>query len=534
MDKSSIPQVYADFPVDKLDEVHASTTRINLERRCQPFEYRMHYLKQLGYLIQDNISAICQSVKDDLGRRPEETEFGEIWNSMREIELAVERLAEWMKDESGVRDTPLGFKLNNPRIKKQPKGVGLIISPWNYPWFLVLGPMTGAIAAGCPFVIKPSEHSKACSLLLAQLVPKYLDPEAHRVCLGAVSHSTNLLEKRWGHIFFVGSTNVGRIVATAAAKNLVSCTLELGGKSPAIIAEDADLDKSARRILSIKALGSGQMCTNTDYVLCPKHMVGKLMAALRGALNEFYPPGTDFEPGKTAHLSQMVHSGAYDRITRLIDSAKEAGCEIIGNQRDPERRRIGLTLVEFTSKDEASPLVNEELFGPILPIIAVENVDAAIAYVNAKPNPLALYVYSKKRATFEYVLDRTLSGGACWNDCSIQTMQRGVPFGGVGESGWGAGHGKAAFDEFTHRRSTIDVPFSMEPFMSLRYPGPGKKAVWGHKIFKFILGHDLTFARSTSIAGERRLIQRQKWLKRVKWVLLLVLLYSPLRYLGYA
>lgn len=162
------------------------------------------------------------------------------------------------------------------------------------------------------------------------------------------------------------------------------------------------------------------MCTNTDYVLCPKHIVDKLMTAFRGALDEFYPPGTDFAPGKTAHLSQMVHTGAYDRITRLIDSAKESGCEVVGNQRDPEKRRIGLTLVEFTSKDEASPLVNEELFGPILPIVAVEvsdavgqsqteaypphrqNVDAAIAYVNAKPNPLALYVYSKKRATFEY------------------------------------------------------------------------------------------------------------------------------------
>ncbi|KAJ9104421.1 hypothetical protein QFC21_001916 [Naganishia friedmannii] len=534
MDKTTMPQVYSDFPVGQLDEVHASVSRVHLDRQCQPYEYRMHYLKQLGYMIQDNMQEICKSVKEDLGRRNEETEFGEIWTSLREIDLAVDRLAEWMKDESGVRDTPAMFKLNNPRIKKQPKGVGLIISPWNYPWFLVLGPMTGAIAAGCPFVIKPSEHSKACSLLLAQLVAKYLDPQAHRVCLGSVGHSTSLLEKRWGHIFFVGSTAVGRIVATAAAKNLVSCTLELGGKSPAIIAEDADLDKTARRMLSIKAMGSGQMCTNSDYVLVPKHLVEKLMTAFRNTLDEFYPPGTAYGPEKTEALSQMIHAPAYDRIVRLIDSAKDSGCEVVGNQRDPEKRRIGLTLIEFNSTDGTSPLVNEELFGPILPIIPVDNLDAAIAYVNAKPNPLALYVYSKKRDTFEYVLDRTLSGGACWNDCSIQTMQRGIPFGGVGESGWGAGHGRAAFDEFTHRRSTIDVPFNLEPVMSLRYPGAGKKPIWGHKVFKFFLGYRLTFSRSGSVEQERRLIQRQKWFKKVKWVLLLILLYSPLRYLGYA
>lgn len=488
---------YQDTPLSEVQAVHDLLYATHASRKCQPIEYRLHYLKQLGYMLQDHSDAICETVRLDLGRSYEETAFGEVWVILHEVELAVARLAEWMKDESGFRDTHAGFKLNRPRVKKQPKGPALIVGPWNYPWQLNLGPLLGAIAAGCPAVVKPSEHSKHSSALFAQLVEQYLDPEAHRVVLGAVDHSTQLLDLEWAHIYFTGSTAIGRVVAQAAAKNLVPCTLELGGKSPVIICPSADLKISARRILSIKAMGCGQMCTNADYVLCPRDLVPALMQAMRETLQEFYP-----DPLKTPAQSQMIHERAYERIAKMLDGARSQGKEIIGGETDASQRRVSVTVVKMNDggQGESGPLLQEELFGPLLPIVPVEDVDAAIAYVNARPHPLALYVFSKRRADYEYVLERTLSGGSCFNDISIQTIQVGIPFGGVGQSGYGAGHGKNYFDTFTHRRAAIEVPFHMEPFMKLRYPNAGPI---GHKIFKFLLGGKLSFKRSPSVEAEK-------------------------------
>lgn len=488
---------YQDTPISDISNVHAQLYAAHASRKCQPIEYRLHYLKQLGYMLQDHSDAICETVRLDLGRSYEETAFGEVWVILHEVELAVSRLSEWMADESGFRDTHVGFKLNKPRVKKQPKGPALIVGPWNYPWQLNLGPLLGAIAAGCPAVIKPSEHSKHSSALFAKLVGEYLDPEAHRVVLGAVDHSTALLDLEWAHIYFTGSTAIGKVVAQAAAKNLVPCTLELGGKSPVIICPSADLKITARRILSIKAMGSGQMCTNADYVLCPKEMVSDLMQAMRETLQEFYP-----DPLKTPAQSQMIHSRAFDRVAKILEGAREQGKEIIGGETNPSDRRMSIAVVKMNEngQGESGPLLQEELFGPLLPVVPVADVDAAIEYVNARPHPLALYVFSKRRADYEYVLDRTLSGGSCFNDVSIQTIQVGIPFGGVGQSGYGAGHGKNYFDTFTHRRAAIEVPFHLEPFMKLRYPTAGPM---GHKIFKFLLGGKLSFKRSPSIEAEK-------------------------------
>ncbi|KAH8089211.1 Aldehyde/histidinol dehydrogenase [Filobasidium floriforme] len=522
---------YIDYPIDQVKPLQEKLHQLHLSRKCQPYAYRMHYLKQIGYLLQDNAEAICESVKKDLGRNRDEVSFTEVWTSVREVDLTVKRLKGWMQDETAFWDTILAFKGNNPRVKKQPKGVVLAIGPWNYPWYLNIGPLIGAVAAGCPIVIKPSEHSKHSSLLLSQLVHKYMDNEAHHVVLGAVEHSTKLLDLRWGHVFFTGSTGVGKIVAQATAKNLVPCTLELGGKSPVILTKSTNFKIAAKRILSMKAYGAGQMCTNADYVLCPKEHADDFVKACEDALREFYPRNGSKSILDSEATSQLVHKPHFDRITKFIEQAKADGHYVIGGESDEERRKVGLTCVKiYADKESTGGLMTEEIFGPILPIISVQDVDAAIEYVNARPTPLALYVFSEKRKDFEYVIERTLSGGACWNDVSIQTVQRGLPFGGVGESGWGSGHGKNAYETFTHRRATVDVPSNLEPFMRLRYPNAPK---WGMKVFEALIGHKLSFARSTSVAAEtKREKSRERIRKFIKYLIGLVFLLLAKRLRG--
>lgn len=332
-------------------------------------------------MLQDNVDLICRAMAQDLGRKPEEVQFTEVWTSMREVDLAVKRLKSWMKDETNVRDTILAFKLNNPRVRKQPKGVVLAIGPWNYPWYLNIGPLIGAIAAGCPIIIKPSEHSKHNSLLLSQLVAKYLDPEAHHVVLGAVECSTRLLELRYGHIFFTGSTSVGRIVAIAAAKQLVPCTLELGGKSPVIITKTANLEIAARRILAMKSFAAGQQCTNADYVLVPTELAQAFTETCQRVLDEFYPPNDPTRsPTQSADMSQLVHAPHFKRIAGFIDQAKQDGHQVIGGQLDEANRKVGLTCVVVKPGVTQDPsdrggMMGEEIFGPVLPIVSIDVSD---------------------------------------------------------------------------------------------------------------------------------------------------------------
>ncbi|KAG8679851.1 hypothetical protein FRC08_016697, partial [Ceratobasidium sp. 394] len=346
----------------------------------------------------------------------------------------------------------------------EPKGVVLIISPFNYPVWLALTPLIGAIAAGCAAVIKPSELTPATSSLLASLVARYLDPDVVAVVNGAIPETTRLLELPWAHIMYTGNGNVGRIVATAAAKHLTPVTLELGGKSPVVIDPKSDLKLAARRILWGKATNAGQTCVAPDYVLIPEEGQDAFVKELTAAYEQFYPNGAKASDS----YSRIVSERHYDRVKRMVDETK--GSVVLGGAGDADREQkfIAPTVVKDVQRDDI--LMQSEIFGPVLPIVPVKDVDAAIQYINEHDHPLALYVFTTDPQFKAKVFDNTLSGAAAANEVIIRVGVDGLPFGGVGPSGYGNHTSKYTFDIFTHLRSSIDSPGWVDVILGARFP----------------------------------------------------------------
>ncbi|CAD6588011.1 MAG: hypothetical protein TREMPRED_004909, partial [Tremellales sp. Tagirdzhanova-0007] len=326
-------------------------------------DYRIYNLKQLAYLIKDNELAIHTAMKQDLDEGAYQVNIAELYTTICEIDLAVKRLPEWMADERRLRDARFAFKFMNPRIRKQPKGIAL-----------------------------PSELAPNSAKLLAELIPRYLDPDGYAVVCGGADRATRLLEKQWGHILYTGSGSVGKIVATAAAKTLTPTTLELGGKSPVIISSCADVDKAARRMTSIKQLCAGQICVCPDYVLCSSDRVDDFISACTETLNTFFPP--DPSPQSILHTpmsASLLQERHFERQQNMLEKAQLEGKVVYRGESDKQRRRMGVSLVKL-DKDgigETGSLVEDEIFGPVLPIIPVQDLDAAIRYINVRPHPLA-------------------------------------------------------------------------------------------------------------------------------------------------
>jgi aldehyde dehydrogenase (NAD+) len=344
-----------------------------------------------------------------------------------------------------------------------PLGVVCIIAPWNFPIQLILNPLVAAIAAGNAAVIKPSEVSPTCAVLAQDLLHKYMDREAIRVVQGAVAETTALLQERFDHIFYTGGGAVATHILRAAAVHLTPVTLELGGKSPCIVARDADLDTTARRILAAKCMNAGQVCLAPDYILVEAPKADALTAALKRAAIDFY--GDDTACQKSPDLGRIVNERHWDRIKGLLDSA--GGTIIYGGQADRSDRFIAPTLIREPSLDSA--VMREEIFGPLLPILAVPSVDDAIKFVTARPKPLALYVFTNSGKTSKRVLELTSSGGAVVNDAVIHNAVPDLPFGGVGPAGMGAYHGKFGFDTFSHTKAVLTQPTWID-LGKLRYP----------------------------------------------------------------
>ncbi|OCF56063.1 aldehyde dehydrogenase (NAD+) [Kwoniella mangroviensis CBS 10435] len=474
--------------------------------------YRLYNLKQLGYLIKDNEKRIQAAVYTDLGKGGFDVSSGDLWPILNEIDLAVRRVKGWMKDESRIWDAMFSFKFMRPRIKKQPKG---IISAWNFPWQLTLCPLIGAIAAGCPAVIKVSEHAPSSSALIAELLPRYLDPEGYAVVLGAAEESTKLLEKSWGHILYTGSGNVGKIVAAAAAKTLTPTTLELGGKSPVVVSSCANMKIAARRMFTIKQMAAGQICIAPDYVLVVKDKVNEFIDACKETVDTLFPPSpSPWSFLHTPQSSSMRNTGDFDRMISYIDRAEQQGKLVHRGEINKDNRRIGISLVKMNpnAEGESGGLVEDEVFGPVMAIIPVDDIDAAIRYINARPHPLALYVCASKRSVFKKVIDQTWSGSATWNDFAFATYARNLPFGGVGASGWGSYHGKDGFDTFTHHKSVLEIPYIFEPLMALRYPPlTNLRKI----LFKFLLCAGVGYSRPVSVEREESKLRRKKV---VKWM----------------
>jgi aldehyde dehydrogenase (NAD+) len=332
---------------------------------------------------------------------------------------------------------------------------------------LCLRPLISALAAGNTVVLKPSEHAPSTAAALAGALAKAFPPEVVQVVTGDGAVAARLLEQRFDHIFFTGGERVGRLVMAAAAHHLTPVTLELGGKSPAIVLADADLAVTARRLAWGKGLNSGQTCIAPDHILVESPVRDALVAAMATELDRFY--GRD--PLASPDLASIVNPAQFERLAGLLAGAQARGQVLHGGQADPVRRRMAPTLLAVEDPDD--PLMQEELFGPLLPVIAVDGLESALAQVRTRSKPLALYLFSRSAAARQRVLRCTSSGGVCFNDVVLQAGVSGLPFGGVGESGLGRYHGHAGFETFSHRRSVLQRPFWLD--LPVRYPPYGGK-----------------------------------------------------------
>jgi aldehyde dehydrogenase (NAD+) len=409
---------------------------------------------------QDELSA---ALKVDLGRGVEEAWLYDIGFTITEVKLMLKNLKKWTAPRKVP--TPMVTRPASSMRVPQPLGVVCVIAPWNYPVQLLLIPVAGAIAAGNAVVMKPSEVSSETSRVLAKIVPQYFTDKAVAIVEGGVQETTELLKQKFDHIFYTGNGAVGRVVMRAAAENLTPVTLELGGKSPTIVDASANIAVAARRIAWAKYVNAGQTCVAPDYVLAHKSIANELVEAIRTSISEFY--GED--PHASKDYSRVISPKHFSRLTSLITSGKVA----IGGQSEQAERYIAPTVL--VDVDQNSAVMQEEIFGPILPVLEVESIDEAISFVNSRPHPLALYVFAQDNSVNEKVVAETTSGGVTVNGTIMHMTGPYLPFGGVGESGMGAYHGQSGVDVFQHlkpvlKRSTmLDAPLAYPPYTKRKF-----------------------------------------------------------------
>ena len=431
--------------------------------RTRTVEWRRDQLRALDRLLVEGESELLDSLARDLGKPRLEGYLTEIAFVRSEIADTLHHLTRWLRPEK-VR-VPVKQRPGKAWIRRDPLGTVLVIGPWNYPVQLVLAPLVGAIAGGNTAVIKPSEVAAHTSATIARLVGRHLDPGAIAVVEGGVAETTALLEEPWDHVFYTGNGTVGRIVMAAAARHLSPVTLELGGKSPAIVDASANLDVAAHRIVWGKFLNAGQTCIAPDYVLVDRRVEDPLLARMREVVTEFYGP----DPRRSPDLGRIVNDRHFDRIVGLAD-AGGTGDLVCGGDRDRAARYLAPTIFRRTDPD--APIMQEEIFGPLLPTIPVDDVEAAVGFVTARDKPLALYAFAEDPDVRDLVLETTTSGGVCLNATLFHIAVPGLPFGGVGESGMGAYHGRSGFETFTHRKAVLHRPTTIDP--SVAYPPYGR------------------------------------------------------------
>ena len=425
----------------------------------RPRAWRLEQLNRLERAIAERRDAVLNALASDLGKPPVEAYF-ELVAVQQEIQLVRSRLRRWMAPRTvGL---PVFMQPGRAEVIREPLGCVLVIGPWNYPFLLSLQPLVSALAAGNTVVLKPSEHAPATSALIADLLGAAFPASTVQVVQGDGPVAQALLQERFDHIFFTGGERVGRLVMEAAARHLTPVTLELGGKSPAVVLKDADLEVSARRLVWGKCLNAGQTCIAPDYLLVDAAVEAPRVQQLSQRIEHCFGS----EPLASPDLGSLVNQAQFERLNTLLEGARRRGQVLSGGQSDPGQRRIAPTLIRVESLDD--PLMQEELFGPLLPVLSVSGLDEAIERINQRPKPLALYLFSKQRGAQEQILQRTSSGGVCFNDVVMQVGVPELPFGGVGNSGMGTYHGEAGFRTFSHERSVLRRPFRLDvPF---RYP----------------------------------------------------------------
>lgn len=427
-----------------------------LSGRTRSLGWRLAQLDALDRLLRDSAETLVEAVVSDLGRSRTETYLTEVVSVQRELAALRRGLPRWLRDERAV--TPLVLQPARSWIRREPLGVVGIVGPWNYPANLLLAPLAAALAAGNCAVVKPSEEAPATSAVLAALLPQALDGVV--VCEGGAEATEALIDADPDHLFFTGSPRVGRLVAARAAGRLIPVTLELGGKSPVVVDHTVDLAAAGFRIAWGKLLNAGQSCIAPDYVLVEADQAEALVDALASAVVTLYGP----DPKQSPDYGRIVSDRHLMRLTRLLDG--HGGRIAFGGEIDAAARYVAPTVVVDPAPD--SPLLQEEIFGPVLPLVRVRGTDEAVAWIRERPSPLALYVFSEDRPTFERLVEATSSGTVCWNTTMHQFASSYLPFGGVGGSGTGAYHGRYGYERLSQLRPVLRKP--LRPELPLAYP----------------------------------------------------------------
>ncbi|MEB3350574.1 MAG: aldehyde dehydrogenase family protein [Cyanobacteriota bacterium] len=425
----------------------------------RPIAWRLQQLERLERGLQQHETAVLAALAADLGK-PEVEAWFELVAVRQEIDLCRRRLRRWMAPRPVA--VPLSLRPGRAEVIAEPLGCVLIIGPWNYPLSLTLQPLVSALAAGNTAILKPSEQAPATAAVLERIIQAAFAGNSVLVAQGDGTVAQALLEQPFDHIFFTGGERVGRLVMAAAARHLTPVTLELGGKSPAVVLNDADLDVTARRLVWGKALNAGQTCIAPDHLLVQRGVVDSLVERMGARIEACFGP----DPLQSPDLATIVNGAQFQRLAALLEGARLNGRILRGGSIDPSRRRIAPTLIRVD--DPNDPLMAEEIFGPLLPVLTVDTLDEAIASIQRRPRPLALYLFSRSDHAQRRILQGTSSGGVCINDVVLQVGIPDLPFGGVGPSGIGSYHGQAGFDTFSHLRSVLRRPFRLD--LPFRYP----------------------------------------------------------------
>lgn len=432
----------------------------------RPLVWRREQLGGLARLLRLDAGTLTDAMAADLGKPELEGWLTDIVAVRRDIEGILRHVDAWAAPRP-VR-VPWTLRPGRAQVLPEPLGAALVIAPWNYPVRCLVLPLAFALAAGNAAAVKPSELAPATSAALAELLPAYLDERAVAVAEGGPEVAESLLGQHWDHIFFTGSANVGRLVMAAAARHLTPVTLELGGKNPAIVDHSVDLDLVARRLVWGKFLNAGQTCVAPDYVLVDGRVEEPLLAAILKTLGKFYGS----EPLRSAAFGRVVNDAHLERLLGMLRATRAR--VVTGGTSSASDRYLAPTVLADLNWDD--PVMQEEIFGPVLPVLSYSNLDEALSELRARDKPLALYVYSGDAELTERVISGTSSGSVCVNHNAVQLAVPGLPFGGVGASGIGAYHGRAGFDTFSHAKAVLRRPQRGE--LPLMYPPYTRTKRW--------------------------------------------------------
>lgn len=435
------------------------------------YAFRIAQLKKIKKILHVHEADIIAALANDLHKPTTDALLSEILILQQELDLIMRGLKNWMR----VRKvpTPLSLWPGKSRIHYEPYGLVLILSPWNYPFYLTFSPLIGAIAAGNCVVLKPSEISTHTEKLIASIMTNNFSDEFLAVVTGGPSVAEALLQEKWDYIFYTGNSVTAKTIMHAAAMHLTPLTLELGGKSPCIVDESADLDFAARRIAWAKGANAGQVCIAPDYLLVHANCKAPLITKLQRAFTDFY--GTS--PKANDQYARIINAKHFSRLQKLMEGAKI----IFGGETDPEHLYIAPTLIDEITWSQ--PIMQEEIFGPLLPILTFDEMSHVITKLQTLPKPLALYLFSKNNQHIEAILNQVSFGGGCINDCFLHIANPNLPFGGVGLSGMGQYHGKFSFTTFSHRKSVMHKRWLID--FKVEYPPfTPRKEWWLRRLFK--------------------------------------------------